>query len=93
MGEVETVILIVVFRAVINSIWILTTPIIGIEQTQLGVDMPLLREVIAMPHIERITPIRTRLHARIAPRFGIIEIEIHDACLRQTEPFAQRIVL
>ena len=67
MGEVETVILIVVFRAVINSIWVLTTPIIGIEQTQLGVDMPLLREVIAMPHIERITTIRTRLHARIAP--------------------------
>ena len=54
--------------------------------------MPPFREVQSIAHVERVTPIRARFLARVAPSLGVIEVEIHYPGL-PFKTFSERIVL
>ena len=92
MGQCQVLVDILVIRPVLNGIRVLTVPVLGIHIAQLGIRMPFLGDVDTIAYAHGVAVKRLRLHTGVAPRLGIVHVEVQHTVFIHPQTLAQRIV-
>ena len=90
--QVDIQVFVLKIGSVVDGVGVVAAPVFGIHHAHLGVGVPLLGDVVAIAHVQRVAVVRAGLLPGVSPCLCIVGIDVQDARLAQVEALAQRVV-